>query len=222
MIIKSAMLGTGIYTISEAAQYARVKRKLLYRWLFGPSDRFVIHSQYDPQCKVVSFLDLVQTLAIREIRRQKKVSLGKIRQAIEIAQAHHKMPYPFAMQHYIWLRGDDLVIGRSQDDLIQASGRNRGNRVFSFVQSYLKNLSFNSDGLANQFQAFRYNEITINMNPELRFGEPLLPSGYSAKVIRNAIGVEGGIEDAAKAYGITEQEVWAAYKFYDYLGTLAA
>ena len=56
--------------------------------------------------------------------------------------------------------------------------------------------------------------ISVEMNPERRFGEPLLPSGYTAKTIFKAIRSEGDLESVAHSYGIPEGEVETAYFFY--------
>jgi hypothetical protein len=58
-------IGSGLYTIAEAALYARVKESLLRRWIFGDGRRAVFDPQFGSHEKLVSFLDLVQTLAIR-------------------------------------------------------------------------------------------------------------------------------------------------------------
>lgn len=61
------------------------------------------------------------------------------------------------------------------------------------------------------------------MDPHTRFGEPLLPSGYTAMTIWDAIRAEGGIDRAAKAYGIPKEEAQAAYQFVvDHLGKTSA
>src|ERR1700690_3903874 len=98
------MIGSGIYTISEAAMYARVRPQLLTRWLFGGAGSdAVISPQFDTSDRMVSFLDLVQCLAIREIRMQRKILLKKFRQAIEVAKTAFKLDYPFATKHVTYL-----------------------------------------------------------------------------------------------------------------------
>lgn len=76
-------LGNGLFTVAEAALYARVSPQMMARWLFGNrKGQSVLHPQFRAESRFVSFLDLVQTLAIREIRIQRKVPLPKFRQAI--------------------------------------------------------------------------------------------------------------------------------------------
>lgn len=217
-------IGTGLYTIREAALYARVSEPMMRRWLFG-TNRLdpVIDRQFGTDEKRVTFLDLVQTLAIREIRLQHDVPLQKFREAMRWVKKARGVEYPFARRHYTFLLGKELVIALSKAEYVQASGKQAGQRLLSFVEMYLESLTFNRDGLANAYQIFKSDdEVPIVMNPERRFGEPLLPSGYSAMCIWDAIKAEGGIEHAAKAYGIPREEVAAAYKFIDHLAPAAA
>ena len=127
-------LGNGLYTLSEAALYARVSPTALNRWLFGAGGRDpVIVPQFGSDEKLVSFLDLVQTLAIREIRLQRKVPLAKFRQAIKIAKDKFGLDHPFARQHFSYLFGDELVIQPSQGEYVEASGKDKGQRLLPFV-----------------------------------------------------------------------------------------
>lgn len=223
-------LGNGLYTVSEAALYARVPPPLMSRWLFGTCETesvFDPQFQQDDKQKLVSFLDLIQTLAIREIRITRKVPLPKFRQAIQIAKEKLGIDYPFARDHCTFLLNNELVIcpPGSKQEFIEASGRHRGQRLFPFAEMYLTDLTFGPDGLANAYRIFRSRHskpITVQMNPAQRFGEPLLPSGYTAMAIWKAIGVEGGIEPTAKAYGIPLEEVETAHQFVNYLGKSAA
>lgn len=220
-------LGAGLYTVAEAAVYARVSTRMMTRWLFGTSDgQPVIEPEFGPADRVVSFLDLIQTLAIREIRLQRKVPLGKFRQAIKLAKESFGLDHPFARRHCTYLLGNELVIQPAADEFVEASGRHRGQRLFTFVELYLTDLDFDPNGLANKYRLYRSTHrdpVTVTMDPGVRFGEPLLPSGYTAAAIWQAIGVEGGIKQTATAYGIPTEEVETAHRlFVDRLGKTAA
>lgn len=61
------------------------------------------------------------------------------------------------------------------------------------------------------------------MRPDMRFGEPLLASGYSARVIWESLKSEGSIPQTAEVHGIPVAEVEAPYRFFvSYLGKTAA
>ena len=217
-------LGHGLYTLPEAAMYARVSTQKMARWLFGSgTGESVLTPQFDPSEKQVSFLDLVQTLAIREIRIMKKVSLPKIRNAIKVAEKTFGLNYPFARKHCAYLLGDDLVLEPPPGDELYEIERYQGQGAFRFVEGYLENLTFSKCGLANLYNIYKFANVQIVMNPKVHFGEPMLPSGYSAATICDAIKAEGGVPEAAKVYGIPVQEADAAYKFFvEHLGKSAA
>jgi hypothetical protein len=218
-------VGNGLYTVEEAALFARVSTAMMSRWLFGTrSGKPVVRPQFGRGDKLVSFLDLIQTLAIREIRLQHRVPLAKFRQAIDEAE-RRRLTYPFARSHCTYLKPDGELVIRTDpyaDSFVEASGKHRGQRLIPFVEMYLKDLTYDAAGLAKDFRIFRYGNVSVTMDPDRRFGEPLLPSGHSAVTIRRAVTAEGGLERAAKAYGIPLAEVETAYHFYDFLNANAA
>jgi len=84
---------------------------------------------------------------------------------------------------------------------------------------YLDNLDFDPNGLASSYRIYD----RVVMDPARRFGEPLLPSGYTVKTVWDSIRVEGGIDRTVSVYGIPRHEVEAAYKFFvEYLGKTIA
>jgi hypothetical protein len=224
MIAMTEMLGSGIYNINEAATYARVKPQMMTRWLFGSTKgKPVIAPQFPSDDKLVSFLDFVQALAIREIRLQKQVPLSKFRQAIRIIKDKFDVDFPFARRHHTFLLNRDLVIQPAEKEFIQVTGFTPGQRLFQFVEIYLQSLDFGPDGLASAYHIYKVGDVDIVMKPGLRFGEPILPSGYSAMAIWESINSEGSIPDAARVNGICVKEAEAAYKFVvEHLGKTAA
>lgn len=221
-------LGKGMYTVAEAAMYCRVTTKLMTRWLFGnASAEAVMVPQFGTAERLVSFIDLVQTLAIREIRNHYKVPLPKIREAIKYAEEEWELYHPFARHHCTYLLNDKLIIRpvQDKDEFVEASGKKKGQRLIPFVEMYLKSLDFDPDGLAHKYRIFSSNHskpVAVTMDPKVRFGEPLLPSGYTALTIYEGIKAEGGVTQAAKAYGISVKEAEAAYQFADHLSPKSA
>ncbi len=213
-------LGHGLYTVREAALYARVSPQKLSRWLFGTTKRKpVIDPQFKSDEKLVSFLDLVQALAIKEIRFQRpEVTLEMIRDAIILCRNRLKVEHPFAIEHFTFLFGEKLVIRKNRDEYIQVENQNTGQILFPFVETYLSDLTFDEYGVANKWRV-RINlsddkHVPIVLDPKRRFGEPLLPSGHTVSSIFEAVRIEGGVERAAKVYGIPKEEAEASYKFF--------
>lgn len=223
-----SLLGIGLYAPAEAAFYARVQTKTINRWLYGDRQgERVIHTQLPAQDqKVVTFLDFVQSLAIREIRSRHNVDLQKIRQAVDLAEARG-IRYPFAVQHTAYLFSDNKdeghgnIVLKINDRLIQASGDARRNIVMKEVaQLYLQDLAFSpSTGLAESYTAWKGPAgKRIVMNPKIRFGEPVVEScGYTAQTLWESYEIEGGVVAAAEAYDVPSEDIELALRYYDHL-----
>jgi uncharacterized protein (DUF433 family) len=217
-----SLLGIGLYTVDQAALYAGVPSQTMGRWIYGNARGQAV---FTPQLgaatseKFVTFLDFVQAIHIRQIRADFKIPLTKIRQAIDVAQTAYDVQYPFAMRHTTYIFGSEVIIKLNDEEFAQLSGEHRRHRLISqVVKLHMKDLTFDDNGLAKCYQAWKYGPINVEMNPAFRFGEPLIPScGYSAHTLWEAAKAEGGFEAAAAAYGVTADEVEVGYRFYNQL-----
>lgn len=235
------LFGIGIYTPEEAGFYARVQTRLVNRWIFGnkqgPS---VVAHQLEHKEKIVTFLDFVQMLAIRELRVKHKIPLQTIRDAVKEFHNEYGINYPFARQHvaYIFKRGKDdksggLYIGQPGDDgdriYTKIAGTKKGQAVSrgqmaltKLVEFYMRDLHFNPDGLAEFYEAYcrPYNGNTkrVVLHPGRRFGEPLVEScGITPQTLYEASLTEGSIEAAAYIYEVDQGDVDIACRYIDYL-----
>ncbi|HEX4793258.1 MAG TPA: hypothetical protein VH370_05675 [Humisphaera sp.] len=211
-------LGIGMYTPAEAAMYARITPQTMSRWVHGDK-RFeaAIRAQVpEADEKTITFLDFVQTLAVRAIREQKTVPLQKIRQAIDFC-AERGIQYPFARSHRTYWWDGSIHLDVEGYGLLQVSGKQRGQLAMKpIVEMYLAELTFNSDGLAREYMAYEARQVKIVMRPEYRFGEPFVEScGHTAWTLWQACLSEGSAKAAAGAYGVTEDEAFVAFKYID-------
>lgn len=220
-------LGIGLYTVAEAAYYARVRTQLLSRWLFGDraGERVVQPQLGDSTEKLVTFVDFIQALAIRNIRIQHGLSLRKIRDAVDRARSRYNIEFPFAREHTTFLyEGDIFICLPGEEDLVQVTGKHVHQRAIKkILELYMKDLSFDDEGLASTYVAFAHRDREVKMDPSFRFGEPFVAScGYTAQVLWEACATEGSFEAAAAAYGVSTSEVEAAFRYYDFLEGKAA
>lgn len=217
------LLGLGVYTPQEAAFYARIPTKTINRWIWGSSK---CDSAFTPEIegqRLVSFRDFITALAIRAIRSsQKPVSLQKIRSAIQLAEEEYGVSHPLARQHSIYQFGEEIVINlpdHESSHYVQLTGKHKRNRLLKqIVEPFLLNVDYGQDGLASLFTPYRCGEYSIELNPKIRFGEPLVSkTGYTARTLWEAFRDEGGLGEAARAYGVTEDAVHAACMYFDHL-----
>jgi uncharacterized protein (DUF433 family) len=218
----TSFVGLGMYTPAEAAMYTRLTSRTVSRWIHGDAGgSAAVRAQIPNDEKTVTFLDFVQSLAIRAIRQQRTgkraVSLQKIREAVEFA-GDKGVDYPFARKHTTYLFDGDVFIDAPELGLTQASGKLRGQQAIEkVVEPYLEDLVFNADGVAEQYVAAEGPDgIRIVMRPGFHFGEPFVePCGLTARILWEACHSEGGVDPAARAYGVKPEEVRLAYRYID-------
>lgn len=228
-------IGIGIYSPAEAAFYARVSQQIMTRWVFGDAKgKPVIERELrnSPE-KIVTFLDFIQTLAVREVRNRHGLPLQRIRQGVDAARKRYSIEYPLACRHTIFLFSDQRGEGHGEivirlpsetaevkEQYVQLTGKDKGNlMMIPIVERFLDDLQFDSEtGLACEYSPLADEGASIVLNPHRRFGEPIVePGGYTAETLWHATNTEGGIKEAAEAYGITVGEVELANKYFDML-----
>ena len=221
--VEHDLLGIGIYTPAEAALYARLPVPMLQRWLFGNrSGDAVIHPQLGAT-RIVTFRDFVQAMAVRSIRRQRRVSLQKIREAIEETEKRYGLSLPLARRHRIYQLADNILIRleAGKDDLVQVTGEHSGHMVlYEIAEVFMKDLYFDSaDGLASSYDSFTYRgDRVFTMNPAIQMGQPILNTcKYSASALVSAFRTEGTVETAAAALGVEPEDIDAANAYADFL-----
>ena len=224
------LIGRGLYTPREAAFYARLKTQTMKRWVFGNRQGLaVVHAESSEELEgepVVTFLDFIQALAIRAITTApygQRVSLQKVREAVDTARERYDVQYPFAQEHKTYLFGSNIIIELHDGDYRALTGK-RKDQLFlrPVVELYKKRLSFGEDGYASEYCAWDSGDLKITMNPKVRFGEPLMPSGYTAKTLWEGVAAEGSIDDTARVYGVSMEEIELAYAYFDHLRGNAA
>ncbi len=215
------LLGTGLYTVAEASMYARIPSRTLTRWLFGSTEGHrVLRPDFQGE-RFITFTDFIQALAVRTIRIRWNIPLQKIRDAVTRASDEFHIEAPLARQRTVFLFGGEILIQpQSAAPLIQLSGRGHHQQALQqLVEPYLLDISFDSTtGLAASYEAFRYDNETIRMDPKQHLGEPFFPTtGYSPRVLWEAVQSEGSIAAAANAYGVDEKQVEVAFRYLDHL-----
>lgn len=214
--------GTGLYTMKETALYTRIHPITLSRWCSGnDSGKRVLPVE---DVKIITFPDFVQALAVRNLRVIHRLALPKIRDAVKRATDEYGVMYPLAVKHTVYLFDGQLWIkpDKTGNTIIQISGKQHGQTgIPPLIERFMIDVSFDKEtGLANHYTAFRAasNSNRIVMDPKLRFGEPLVEGcGYTPESLFEAAKTEGSIELAAKAYGVTEDQVGICVDYFDYL-----
>jgi len=119
--------------------------------------------------------------------------------------------------------GDIFIYPKDSDAPVQITGKRPHQiAIRPLVEPYQRDLSFDQEGLARLFTAYKFGTQEVIIDPSVRFGEPYVPScGYSARTLYDAVLSEGGIHEAAKAFDVEEAAVEVAYRYYDSLAIAA-
>ena len=168
---KTALEG-GVYTLKEAAMYAKVSTQRLKQWYLGDAktNRVFDNEELIEDGTFINFLDFVQALGVRELRVNHNVPLIKIREAIKCAQDQYGIKYPFACEHKTYSDNKKVYI-QIKDDLIQLTSPHTNQFTMKkIVEYYIKELTFNEQGYAHQYRPAE----GILLDPTKRFGQPLL------------------------------------------------
>lgn len=210
--------GEGIYTLSEVARYARMQPITLSRWFKGDNYCKRVFTLED--AKVITFLDFVQVLAVRNLRVFYNVKLQKIRDAVDRAAKDFGLTHPFASKHATFLFDNEIWIQPEGKTLTQISGKGYGQQAIqTVVENFLEDISFDpQDGKAVKYKAFESRGNKITMIPTVRFGEPMLEDcGYTPEALVEAAKTEGSPEAAARNYGVSVDQVKTCIDYFDHL-----
>lgn len=203
----------GAYTPQQASRLLGVRSDVVHRWVYGSDlGSAAIIPQYPKhQGELVTFVDLVQAMAVRQIRLSRKLSLQKVRETVEAAN-RHGVKYPFARKHTTYVFADDVVLRLNDGRLIQVTGKYREQQLLEpIVQDYLDDMGFDDHGLANEYTPVRRGFRFATLRPSLNFGAPtVLPCGYTVRTLLDALEGEGSVEAAAQVCDVNEQDILVA------------
>jgi uncharacterized protein (DUF433 family) len=217
---------SGLYTVGEAAIYAKMPVNTLGYWLYGnrhhPALRAALISKNEG--RYLTFLEFVEALAVRTLRHTYHLPLQQIRTALEIAKKEYHIDYPFAdKNHKTAICGKDLLISfKDNPNPVQLTGKNKRQQSFRpCVEPFMRDLVFDDKKTAKAYVAYRYpvpNEkpVSIVMNPKYCFGDPVVEgTGYRAETLWRAAVAEGSENRAAEFYEVNVNEVIAACRYCD-------
>ena len=228
VVTASTIFQEGIYTIDQAAHLARLSSRCLRRWLDGAGESQPTLQRRVPKndAEVIGFLDLIQALAIRNIRQHDKLSLQQVRQTIVEAEKLG-VRYPFAREHKTFVFHDDVVIAVG-DQLFQVTGKYRQQQLIEpIVELYLEDLTFDPvTKLAKDYSPSLFRDASgakVVINPTMKYGAPVvMPGGHTVSALIHAVESEGSIGAAAEMFDVPEANVKLALRYEDFLlGTAA-
>lgn len=211
--------GVGLYTPQQAARLARMRTQTANQWLSGRNGKPAIHRYLDEnEHDLLGFVDMIQMVGVRNVRRQKELSLQAIRNVVAVADSLG-YPYPFARNCKVYKFGKEVVLKLPGEVLIGASGRLKFQHLMEPVLlPYLRELTFGSDGLVREYRPMPQ----ILLSPSEAWGAPVVEhTGYTVETLVSSAIAEGSVEQAAEMCGVTVEQVQDALRYEEYLSGAA-
>lgn len=210
---RPAHLGTS-FSPDTAAYIAGLTRDLVCRWRFGNKrGDAVLLTTHGTE---LTFVDIIELMAVREIRRVRAVPLDRIREAIRVAREDYGITHPFARRHKTYLHDDQVVIETEDELLVQVSGRGKHQQMMRpIVEEYLERITYDQDtGLAEKYVAMRRGKYSIELNSKRGLGMPMvMPVGLSVANLVYTVGTEGSVAMAARSLEVPPQAVSLAIAY---------
>ncbi|HEX8674143.1 MAG TPA: hypothetical protein VF710_19750 [Longimicrobium sp.] len=229
------MLGTGIYTTSEAAMLLREQSTTVRRWAFGYArNRAAGRVVHPPLIKTdlpqiegevaLTFVELVELLYIRAFEKA-GVSWPVIRTAADAASRMFNTEHPFALrQLYVDPRSVYVEVKErdGDDSLVELIGHGQ-HTMSALVKPYLEQLEFDVHDVASRWWPLgKFGGVVID--PRRSFGAPVVEAvGIRTSVLsaaydaEHALHGESALERVSWTYEIASHHVQAALDFKHWL-----
>lgn len=215
------------YAVLQAARYVRMSPATLRSWFLGTTYRsrtgtrafepIIVPSQRTPIR--LSFSNLVEAHVLMSLRRAHKVPMKNVREAVEVASAHHEIQRPLLQtlqtafgEIFIRRYGELLHLRRSEqlvvEDFFHAhlkrvdiDDRGRPLRLYPFIEPFYGTVHGEDD-----------RQIVLDVS--LGFGAPTLTGvGVRTRTISDRIDAGESVEELAFDYGVPPNQVHAAVAF---------
>lgn len=213
------------YSIFEAARYLVVPVGTLRSWLLGRHYQVRGIKKFfkplidlpNPEIRQLSFTNLVEAHVLRVIRLEHRISLQKVRMALDYLEREAKMPHPLVRAEF-QTDGVDLFLDTMfQTDeseqvpdstrvLINASQSGQM-AIRQALKNYLQRIERDEAGLAARLFPFTRPEEKeddpriVMIDPRISFGRPVLVgTGIPTLILAERYKAGDSIEDLARDY----------------------
>jgi len=211
------------HAVAEAAHLLRLPPSTVRAWTRGRWCRTRSERRFfepvidlpDRERSQLSFTNLVELHVLSAIRREHRVTLPKVRQALDYVAQAFPTPHPLARVEF-QTDGVDLFVERF-GPLVSASRRGQI-AMRDIMETYLERIERDEAGLAAKLCPFTRaagepQPRTILIDPRISFGRPVLAgSGIPTSVVAERYTAGDSIEELARDYERDEKEIEEAIR----------
>lgn len=200
----SALLGRGIYDLSEAARLLRVHPETLVRWTTGRDP--LVQPAFE---KFFDFEDLVSLLVVAELRRR-DVPIYEIRRGVEVLANELGVARPLA---HIDAPRRLATVGRAFfADIGEWADAGKGFQLAfqPVIEPALRPLEFDSHGMAHLWRPVQL----VTATPGVQAGTPCVEeTRVPTSTIEGLVHAGENIEDIAFDFDFEIEQLEAALRF---------
>lgn len=227
--MSAALIGIGLYTPTQATRLTGIGAGKIARWLGGHKAGGVLYEPlWQPQVDLadghvyLGFRDLMEARVVDAFIKH-GMSAQSIRRAIRIAQDKLGIDHPLSTRSFRTDGRTILIDVLNEDGTTGLIDLLRSQYAFrQIIEPSLKNIEFDNAGVPARWWPLG-RESRILVDPGRSFGRPIeAASGIPAELLANAVGAEGSVEAAARAWEVPIASVRRALAFHDRLDVARA
>ena len=212
----------GAYTFADAARYVRAPVATVRAWFLGTKTGWgqfhPVLQLDDPTRRMLSFRNLVELHVLNSIRKRHRVTLFRVRTAIEILSVAWKSEHPLAEQD-ILTDGYELF-ARVSGLLTNVSNDDKQIILDKVLRAALRRIERHPTGGACKLFPFPSAEVesaepqTIEINPSVQFGRSCLAgTGIPTEILYQRHRGGDGVDVLAHDYEMPIERVREAIRF---------
>ena len=213
------------YGLAEAARYLNIPHATLRSWVAGRAypvtdgEKFFspVIEVADKKRKLLSFINLVEAHVLDAIRRREhRIQLPKIRQAITYLRREFKSRHPLVDQ-MLETDGLDLFV-QKYGQLINISQEGQL-AMREMLQAFLRRIERDSHGVPIKLYLFarrgdKDEPLNVVVDPAISFGRPTLAgTNIPTSVLAERFKAGDSAEELADDYGRPRQEIEEAIRY---------
>ncbi len=218
----ATLLGTGIYTVPDAARLSKVSSRRIRYWLQqteSESSATARHpklwsTQHQPigDKIVLGFLDLQEIRFVDAFLRA-GVSWRILRLAHQIAKDRYQTEHPFCMRRFA-TDGKHIIDRLRDDGRVEFEEIVLGQKVFpKVVEPFLRDLEFSEyDQIARWWPLGIGRRVVLD--PDRQFGQPIVfKAGVPTEILYLAVKSGTPEEEVAKWFEVDRRDIQDAVEF---------
>jgi uncharacterized protein (DUF433 family) len=213
---REALLKTPAYPFIEAAHYLQIPPTTLRAWCLGQRGFRPVIRLDGKRTEGLSFLNMIEAHVLSAIRREHRIPLPKVREALSFVGKNLDMDRPLAQAQFATL-GVDLFV-EVLDRIVNVS-REGQVEIADLIRVHLQRIDRDAHGVPIRLypftrkQADKKSTKSVVMDPRIAFGRPvLIGTAVPTTVLADRFKAGDTLTDLARDYGAQPEAIEEAIR----------